>query len=47
MRDWEMDEDETGSGWFLVEVTLATVVVFGGYVGFGWTAVTWLVDHLA
>ena len=46
MRDWVPDTGETRSGWFWVEAALAALVVIAGYLGLGWTAVSWLADYL-
>lgn len=54
MRDWSdignrnatclcEGEDENRSGWLRAEVTLIAIPVIAGYVGLGWTVVSWAV----
>lgn len=54
MRDWSdtgnrtatrsrEGEAEGRSGWFWAEVMLVAIPVIAGYVGLGWTAVSWAV----
>ena len=46
MRDWESDTEETRSGWFWAEVSLAAMVVIAGYVALGRAAIGWLMEYL-
>lgn len=57
MRDWSdtgnrtatpsrEGEAEGRSGWFWAEVTLIAIPVIAGYVGLGWTVVSWTVGFL-